>query len=276
MKKLIRLTLSVIVSLFMLQSCSTENVPEGNDGIVVSRPYIFGSSGVTVVSPGRHVLAWSSDIFLVNTRPKKYKESFDNLNTKDDVPVDFDIFFNLQVISGMSDSLYSNFGISENDELEQPWYINNLKNEFRDIVRNKCKDYEMNPLTNSASVSNEVVAYVLSQGNKYINSKGIPVLLLNVSMGKVNPPKPVIEERSKTAEAKQKEKTIAQEIINETKRKFKEEERAKADKAYQKEMGFTTAQYIQTLKLENDRIMANKTSKVIQVTGGSGVIVDTK
>lgn len=287
MKNLLGVLIVLIASL-SFTSCSQVAVDEGTRTLCVKRPYIFGSDGVEILKPGRHVMAWTSDDVPVNVRPKKYKETFDNLNTKDNNPVDFDIFFNLQVISTKVDSLYSNFGVSTEASGEEVWYVNNLKNKLRNIVRDKCKEYEMNPLTNSTTVSNEVIEYVKAEGNKYIKSIGIPVVLLDVSMGKVNPPKPVLEERERTASAKQAEKTIFQTnknkdlknkqlIKDQIARAEREKKRALADKAYKNTMNLTTSQYISILKLENEKILfSNGGAKVVQVNGGSSALVDAR
>lgn len=287
MKSLLGVLIVLIASL-SFTSCSQVAVDEGTRTLCVKRPYIFGSDGVEILKPGRHVMAWTSDDIAVNVRPKKYKESFDNLNTIDNSPVDFDIYFNLQVDALSVDSLYSNFGVGSDANGDEVWYSNNLKNKLRNIVRDKCKQYEMNPLTNSTDVSNEVVAYVLLEGNKYIKSIGIPVILIDVSMGKVSPPKPVTEERARTAKAKQAEKTIEQDnknrdlkniqlVKNETARKQREIERAKADKAFRVEMGLSTVQYLKILELQNQKILySNGGAKVVQVNGGASTLVDAR
>jgi regulator of protease activity HflC (stomatin/prohibitin superfamily) len=287
MKNLLGVLIVLIASL-SFTSCSQVGVDEGTRTLCVKRPYIFGSDGVEILTPGRHVMAWTSDDIPVSVRPKKYKESFDNLNTKDNNPVDFDIYFNLQVISTKVDTLYSKFGVGSDANGVEVWYVNNLQNKLRNIVRDKCKAYEMNPLTNSTTVSKEVIEYVKSEGNKYIKSIGIPVILLDVSMGKVNPPAPVLAEREKTAKAKQAEKTIFQDnknkdlrnqqlIKNEIARKDMETKRALADKAYKNTMNLTTTQYITILQLENQKILySNGGAKVVQVTGKASAIVDAR
>ena len=287
MKNLLGVLIVLIASL-SFTSCSQVGVDEGTRTLCVKRPYIFGSDGVDILTPGRHVMAWTSDDIAVNIRPKKYKESFDNLNTKDNNPVDFDIYFNLQVIATKVDTLYSKFGVGTDASGLQVWYVNNLQNKLRNIVRDKCKEYEMNPLTNNTVVSKEVIDYVKLEGNKYIKSIGIPVTLIDVSMGKVNPPKPVLEERERTAKAKQAEKTIFQTnknrdlknkqlIQDQIARADRENKRALADKAYKNTMNLTTSQYITILKLENEKILySNGGAKVVQINGGASAMVDAR
>jgi len=256
--KLILLSLVTILS-----SCSYENVNEGTKGVLIKRPYIFGSDGTEILEPGRHVIAASSTLVPADIKPTRIKEEFDDLNTKDNAPVDFDIYFTIQNISSEVNVLYSKFGLD--------YYEKNLQQEFRNLTRDKCKQYEMNPLTNDVKVSEDINAYVLDEGNKIIKKLSLPVILLAVNMGAVNPSKEVTEERAKTAAAKQREQTIAQQTKNEIGRQASEHERAKADKAYQEAMGLNTGQYIQLQALKVKEIGYSKATTVTIVEGDLGL-----
>lgn len=252
-----------IVAMFGMTSCSMEDVPEGTKGVLVKRPYIFGSDGVDVLEPGRHTIASSSSLVLVDVKPDRKKEDFDDLNTKDNVPVDFDIYFTFQINSSEVHNLYSKFGLD--------YYSKSLEQELRNLTRDKCKQYDMNPLTNDAHISDEINTFVLTEGNKIIKKLGIPVTLIAVNMGSVNPPKEVIEERSNTAAAKQKEQTIIQETINQSKRQNSERERAKADKAYQEALNLSTAQYIQLQELKVREIGYSKAKEITIIEGNANI-----
>ncbi len=262
MKKLKSYLLLLIGLVFMsmtMTSCSTIDVQEGTKGVLVKRPYIFGSDGVETLEPGRHVIAWSSTVVPVDVKPDRKTEKFDDLNTKDNVPVDFDISFTLQNNPSEVGKLYSNFGLD--------YYVKTLEQELRNITRDKCKTYDMTPLTNDAKISLEINNYVKEEGNKIIKSLGIPVTLIAANMGLVNPPKAVIDERSNTAAAKQREQTINQETINQGKRLNSETARAKADRAYQDALGLSTNEYIQLQSLKVKEIGYNKASSVTIIEG---------
>jgi regulator of protease activity HflC (stomatin/prohibitin superfamily) len=238
-----------------------EDVPEGTKALCVKRPYIFGSDGVEVLAPGRHTIASSSTLVTIDTRPLKITEKFDDLTPKDDTPVDFDIYFTIQKDESKLDTLFSKFGLD--------FYINNLQQEFRELTRNKCKNYDMKTLTNDEKSSKEICDYVLVEGNKIIKKLGIPVKLIAVNMGGVNPPDAVKEERSKTAAAKQRELTIVQETKNQIERQNSERERARADKAYQDALGLSTAEYIQLQELKVKEKAYEKATEVTIIEGGS-------
>ncbi len=261
--KIIKNLIVMIVISLLSTSCSMVDVKEGTKGVLVKRPYIFGSDGVEVLEPGRHTIALSSDIIPVDVKPDRKKESFDDLNTKDNVPVDFDIYFTFQVISDKSNILYSNFGLD--------YYEKSLEQELRNLTRDKCKQYDMNPLTNNAKVSDEINIFVLSEGNKIIKKLGIPVKLIAVNMGSVNPPLTVIEERGRTAAAKQREQTIIQETKNQIERQYSETARAKADKAYQISLGLSTSEYIKIQELKVKEIGYSKAREITIIEGNANI-----
>ena len=255
--------LGFLFIVFGMSSCSSETVPDGTVGLVFKRPRFFGSSGTEILPPDRYNIALTSDMIIVDVRPSKITEKFDDLTPLDDTPVDFDIFFTIVKQQSKLDSLYSNFGLE--------YYANNLQQEFRELVRNKCKNYTLKSLTNDEKTSKEICDYVLVEGNKIIKTLGIPVTLKAVNMGAVNPPEGVKAERANTATAKQREQTMTQNTKNEKERQNSERERALADKAYQVALGLTTEQYIQLQSIKVKEIMANKTTSVTVIEGGSDV-----
>ncbi len=264
-KSILMLILGLMV-MFGMSSCSMEDVKEGTKGVLIKRPYILGSDGVDILEPGRHTIASSSSLVLVDIKPDRKKEVFDDLNTKDNVPVDFDIYFTFQINASEVHKLYSNYGLD--------YYAKSLEQELRNLTRDKCKQYDMNPLTNDAKVSDEINTYVLAEGNKIIKKLGIPVTLIAVNMGSVNPPPAVITERSNTAAAKQREQTIVQETKNQIERQNSESARAKADRAYQNTLGLTTAEYIKLQELKVKEIGYTKASEVTIIEGGAGININ--
>lgn len=267
MKRILPIFAALIMLSTLFTSCNPVTVDEGHQGLIVKRPYIFGSDETEVVNPGRHYLALSSDMVPINIQNQKFSESFDDLNTKDNVPVDFDIHLTIQINRDEIDKLYSNFGMK--------FYDQNIKAKFRNLTRDKCKTYDMGPLTNDANVSNSTEAFVKDELQKYFEEIKLPVTIVDVNMGSVNPPSEVLAERSKTASSKQREKTIAQETANEVLRIQKEEKRAEADMAYQKKMGLNSTQFIELRELEVKEKAYTKAGTVI-LNEGSNMMMQVK
>ncbi len=271
MKKQINFLKMLIGLAFLIlgmTSCSTENIPEGNKGLCIKRPYIFGSDGVEVLEPGRHTIAWTSNIVVINTQPSKITESFNDLTPKDDTPVDFEIYFNIQKDENRLDYLYSKFGLE--------FYIHNLQQEFRELTRNKCKNYDMKTLTNNEQASKEICDYIFIEGNKIIKNLGIPVVLKSVNMGGVNPPDEVTKERCLTAAAKQREFTQIEETKNQIERQNTERERAKADKAYQNALNISTEQYIRLQELKVKEVGYAKAKDITIIEGNANLLKTIK
>lgn len=252
----------------LITSCSFENVDQGTRGILVKRPLIFGSDGVEVLPEGRHSIAISSNIYPIDVRPNKVKESFTDLTSSDNTSIDFDIYFTLQPESDKVDVLYTNFGLD--------WYVKNVEQEFRNLVRDKAKLYDMNSLCNNAKTSVEISSYLETEGRKMLVKLGIPVRLIAVNMSAVNPPQEVTNERNATATARQREQTISQNTKNEIQRQQTEKQRAIADKMYQTEMGMSSEQYLEVLRLQNDKIAYQKASSITLIKGNSPVITNLR
>jgi hypothetical protein len=140
-----------------------------------------------------------------------------------------------------------------------------------DVKRNKCKNYDMKSLTNNEKTSKEICDYVYVEGNKLIQKFKIPVTLIAVNMGGVNPPDEVKAERSRTAASKQRELTIIQETKNELERKNSERERANADKAYQNALGLSTTEFIKLRELKVKEIGYSKANTITIIEGQVGV-----
>lgn len=259
MKKTIFLLMLMVGMIMSITSCSSDLVDQGSRGLVIKRPYIFGTDGVEVANEGRVYYAWSSNLVPINVRPDRVKEDFDDLTSSDRTSVYFDIYFTMQPLADQVDVLYTNFGLD--------WYAKNVEQEFRNMVRDKAKTYDMNQLCNDPKTSSEICAYLQSEGEKMLKKLGIPVKLLAVNMSAVNPPQAVIVERNATAAARQREQTINQNTKNEVQRQQTEKERAIADKMYQTQMNLSTEQYMELQRLQTDRVAYNKCTNVTLIKG---------
>ena len=267
MKKILILLIGV-AAILSTTSC-TRNVEEHEVAVCVKRPYLAGSDGTEVLMPGRHWVAWSSELFFMDNIPQKFQEPFTNLTTKDKSDVDFDFYFNLSINPNKADGLFGNFGLE--------WYKTNLQPEFRRIIRDKGMAFDMIPITSDPKVSQDIEIYVLKECRKIIKRDSIPVILNSVSMGKATPPKEVLIERSATAAAKQRENTLVQENKNLIQEEDNEKRRGMKDKAYMKELNLNTKQLVELERLKVDMARINaqkiayKKAKTVIVDGSSGM-----
>ncbi len=58
MKKTIFLLMLMVGMIMSITSCSSDLVDQGSRGLVIKRPYIFGTDGVEVANEGRVYYAW--------------------------------------------------------------------------------------------------------------------------------------------------------------------------------------------------------------------------
>lgn len=256
-----------MIGALVLQGCQN-SVEQGQSGLAIKNPLIFGSPDLEVLPPGRHYLALTTDFKVYDMRPFKVSESFDDMITKDNVPVDFAIHLTLKLEPSGVANLFKSFG--------DAWYEANIKESFRTDVRNACKNYSMQALTTDAKVSELMTVELQQKLMALLKQRKIPVMLEGIEIGKVNPPTQVIEEISNTAVAQQAKATEIQKLEREKAREMTEKQRATSDKAYMAELKLTPDQYIQLREIENRKemievIKSKPNVTVIANVGGEGV-----
>jgi len=246
--------------------CANYVSPEhGEVAVMVKKPWIFGSGGVDpeIYTTGLHWKFWSTEGYRVSITPWQVTEKFDNLITSDNVPVDFNGYLKGQVISGKTPLLYSKFG-------GKGWYNRNIMEKFRTYIRSYAKTQPLFKLTTDDKVIDRMQIKVKEQITAYVEEIGLPIIVLDVIIGKVSPPDAVIKQTEETAAQKQRDKTEAQRALTEITRKTAEENKALADKAYRIKFGMSVAEYLQlrALEIEQERIkMAREKENVTIVMG---------
>ena len=255
----------LIMSMFF-QGCTCSHIDAGEEGVMVMKPWIFGHGGVdpTPLKTGLTYTAASTEVIRYDIKPIEYKESFDDLITADNNPVDFDASIELEVIAGQSPSLHEEFG--------EEWYDRKVKEMFRMYIRNFGRTKKMFELTTDANITIEMAKVAEEQIGEYIKEQGISVVVNRVNIGKVSPPEGVIEETIKTAEQKQRSKTEESRAEAELAREAAEKNKATADKAYRIEFGMTIPQYLKLrfLEIEKEKLDIVKNKENVSIILNSG------
>src|SRR5215469_12885922 len=98
MKLFARAALIAVVA-FQAASCTRAAPDAGEEGVLISKPWFFGHGGVESepVKTGLSFVAWTTGVVYVNVMPQMVKEHFDDLMSKDGVPLSFDAYVKLQV-----------------------------------------------------------------------------------------------------------------------------------------------------------------------------------
>jgi len=130
------------------------------------------------------------------------------------------------------------------------WYAYNLQGPIRNTIRMAVKKYGLNEIaiayTADAKVETEVKAAITA----YITKRGMPVELVDFTLGKTNPPDAIKDQRVRTAAEQQRQITEHQTQAAEEARKGAELARAEADNAYREKLGLSPEQFIHLQQID--------------------------
>jgi len=265
MKLRIAFVLAAAVVL-LISGCHSVTTEPGSETVIVDNPWFFGHGGVrdATQKPG---LSWywstTKGVSVIMT-PIKYDEPLDHLATADNNFINYNSYIVLQ----WKDPAYhvKNFGYDG-------WYEHNLKEQYRTIVRDVTKKYQMTKIMVDPPTLLSIESEIAEKFRKHIESTGMHVSLINVNMGKALPDKPVIDEMNNTAAQQQRQKTEVQRKLAEDSRLQAEQSRAHADNAYREEMRLDAAQFVQleSIKRYSDACKESKNCVIVQ--GNSPVLI---
>ncbi|HYS91778.1 MAG TPA: SPFH domain-containing protein, partial [Bradyrhizobium sp.] len=178
------------------------------------------------------------------------------------------INYNSYIVLQWKDPAYhvKNFGYEK-------WYEHNLKEQYRTIVRDVTKKYQMTPIMIDPPTLQNIEAEIAGQFRKHVQSTGLHVALINVNMGKALPDKPVIDEMNNTAAQQQRRKTEIQRKLAEDSRLQAEQSRGNADNAYRQQMKLDAAQFVQLESIKRYSEACKESKNCVIVQGSTPVLV---
>lgn len=264
MKKLTKI-LAIAIIVLSLTSCYRVQPNGDEESVLVSKPFFFGHGGVdeTPVSSGATWVAATTDHIEFKIVPMKLVEEFENVMTKDNTPLGTAVNVTFQIEKGKTPLLYKNFGAK--------WYDNSISPGFRTSFRNEFSKYELFDLSSKRQTSVNIQNFLRSYLEARIKVLGLPVKVIDISVGGITPPDEVLNETKKTAAHNQEIYSQTQRALAESARKQAEVNKAIADKAYQKEMGMTTQEYLSLrhLEIEKEKVELIKNNKNISIIFGN-------
>lgn len=233
-----------ILTIILFIGCNGVSPNGDEEAVLVYKPWFFGHGGVDQipVTSGNTWCALTTDNITFKVIPIQYKESFDDIITDDNNPVDFDIYIELEVIRGQSPHLYEYFGVD--------WYKNNVSPYLRKLARDKASQHKTFDLAGNREILNAIETDIENEMRKFVNDKKMSVKVNRVVMGKVTPPGPVLDETMKTAAQNQAILTQKSRQEAERARAGAEKQKAIADDMYKNTFGMTTEQYLHLRDLE--------------------------
>jgi len=238
---------SILIAITLIMSvsaCTPSSVGAGEEGVMIAKPYVFGSGGVysKPIEAGLTWTAMSTEVVRYDVKPVKFKERFVDLTASDNVAIDFDSYLTLQIVSGDTPLLHEKSG--------EAWYVNKVQDFYRQEVRNEFRTRTSIELRTNPEVILNTQIVILNRVRAYLKETGIPVIAVKVVTGKVVPPREVLTEAAATAAEKQKIKTQTARNLTEIERAKAETSSALADKAYATEFNMTTEQFLRNKELD--------------------------
>lgn len=247
-----------------LGTCSFNSVePDaGVEAVLIDKPMFFGHGGVqdVAVKTGRSYVWATTSAIMVNMQPVMKEIEFEDLMTSDGVPIDFHAVIRFKVID--STSLIKNFGPN--------WYAINLDPEFRNVMRQAVRKYGMNETAISTTAIAAIDSEVDAALRAYITKTKLPIVLIQVSAGRANPPDAIKNQRVETAAQQQRIRTEQQKKLAEDARLAAEESRARADNAYRAQMSLSPEQYVQLEAIKAQKEMCGNQNCTFVMPGLGG------
>lgn len=257
-----------LIFLAALTSCGFASPDAGHEVVLIKKPMIFGHGGIEPdpVKAGRTIIALTTQDIDVNMQPEQFKEHFDDLMSSDGVPLSFDAYIRVQVTNSVL--IISKFG--------PKWYENNLQAAHRNFVRQAVRKRGMNETAISTTAIEAIDGEVFAGLVGYVEKIGLPVRIVNTTVGKANPPDSVKHQRVETATQEQRVNTEVQRKLAEDSRKAAETSRAAADNAYRQALGMSTEQFIalEQIKMLGE-VCAKSTCTFVQ-NGGASPVFDVR
>jgi regulator of protease activity HflC (stomatin/prohibitin superfamily) len=264
-----KIFLNSVFVVFVIHGCQFVSPNAGQEAVLVDQPYLFGHGGVRIesIKTGRTIEWFSTQVVYVNMQPIQFGEHFDDLMSLDGVPLDFDAVLRMQVKDSIG--LIKNFG--------QDWYNNNMQSEFRNRVRQAVRKHGMNETAISTKAIEEIDNEISSSLVKYIDESKLPISLIQITVGKANPPDMIKSQRIETAAQQQRKLTEEQKKIAEDSRKQAEISRASADNSYRNAMSLSPDQFLRLESIKMQKEVCNSGKCVfIFSSGGISPIINTK
>jgi regulator of protease activity HflC (stomatin/prohibitin superfamily) len=224
--------------------CVLPAIDAGHEGVLVQKPIFLGHGGVdpVPVTTGRALVAFTTEVVDVDIRPIQYSEHFDIISAEN-APVSFDAFLIANVVEGRSPELVSRFGPN--------WYVNNVKEAFRTMVREEVQKYELFRLTTDPTTRAKLQEAIGQEvRTKIFEKQNIPVRLNRVVIGSILPPKGVLEQTAQTIIQEQRRITMVEFQKAEEAREKAEKQRGIADRAYRESLGLTAPEFVDLRRIE--------------------------
>lgn len=240
--------LVALVAALSVVSCHGVRPDADEEAVLITKPWFWGHGGVSPipVTTGCTWCVWTTSAEYFKITPQKYEESFDDIFSNDNTPLDFHTYINIQIEEGKTPILLENYG--------KEWYQNNIQVYYRNKTRELVSAYSPFDLISNREVLNKIDSALIVDVRRHVQElsmeKELPVTILSITTGSAKPNKDQLAEMNKTAQYIQQKRSNEQKALAEEARAEAEEKRAIADKSYMNAMNLTIEQYIMLKLIE--------------------------
>ncbi len=233
-----------------LTNCGWAAPDAGTEAVLIEKPWFLGHGGVSPepVRTGRTLIAFTTDVEYVDMRPLQFSLHLNDFMSQDGVPLDFDAIIRLKVTDSVK--LIKNFGPN--------WYESNIEAELSNRVRQAVRKHGMNEMAINTNAVDAVDREVTGEMMTYFQQADLPLTLIQITIGKANPPDSIKHQRIETATQQQRQLTEHERKMAEDQRLAAEISRAKADNAYREVMSLTPSQFIQLERINMQRTVCTQ------------------
>lgn len=182
-----------------LTNCGWAAPDAGIEAVLIEKPWFLGHGGVSPepVRTGRTLIAFTTDVEYVDMRPLQFSLHLNDFMSQDGVPLDFDAIIRLKVTDSVK--LIKNFGPN--------WYESNIEAELSNRVRQAVRKHGMNEMAINTNAVDAVDREVTEEMMTYFQQADLPLTLIQITIGKANPPDSIKHQRIETATQQQRQLT---------------------------------------------------------------------
>lgn len=236
-------------------------------GVKIYKPITgLGDEGVDKEELGMGVYFHlrSTTIKLYPKAPLTVQVPFDDLATNDNNLLDFNSSITLKITNATQLVAFGD-----------DWFKNNILNQYMSMVRRIVMNESFTKIMSDSNVNRKLDDAITLGLAELIARYKLPVVAVEVSLGKAKPNAEIVTQMNLTAAEQQRQKTLEQQQISEALRVKSETTRAQADNAYRNNIGFSVTEYVE---LQKAQIMADacKVSKsCVVINGNAQTLVPT-
>lgn len=258
----IMLIIAAIVAFFAFDRVKTE---AGTETVVTDTPMFFGGKGGVrpeTLKPGAEWIWSTTKRDVVDPKPVMIPVSIDDFVSSDNILLDFDASVTVQVTDWPK--MMRLYGTT--------WWKNNLERPYQAMVREQVKQRSMKDMMSDITVAKEVDDNLTKNLTEKIAEIGLPVRVVEISLGKAKPNDKILAQMNETAAQQQRLITLGAAELAENKRKDEQTSKAEADNAYRNKIGLNPEEFVK-LQLADKLIEACRVAKeCVLVPQGTNVV----